>query len=100
MAHAGAFVDHRDISLFESRQVAKWFRGSDTDRRTVSRCPDPTCCKAPTAAQRRRWDGVVWPSARDRSHVVSGLPTESMPFAPYPGVDMVEVYNFLDDRTS
>ena len=32
---------------------ARWFRGGDTSTRTVSRCPDPACCRKPPAARRR-----------------------------------------------
>jgi hypothetical protein len=38
----------------------------------------------------------VWPSARDHSHFVSGLPTDTVVFDPFPGVDLVDVYGFLD----
>jgi hypothetical protein len=42
---------------------------------------------------------VAWPSARDRSHIVSGLPAAREPFTRFPGVDLVEVYAFLDRRS-
>jgi transcriptional regulator with XRE-family HTH domain/predicted transcriptional regulator len=75
---------------------ARWFRGSDTARRSVSRCPDPDCCRRPPAALEDKWEGAAWPSARDHSHFVSGLPTDTVVFSPFPGVDMVEVYSFLE----
>lgn len=75
---------------------AKWFRGGDTDLRGASGCPDPTCCKEPSSAQRRRWEGAVWPSGRDRSHVMVGMAATPRPFSRFPGVDLVEVYDFLD----
>lgn len=75
---------------------AKYFRGSNTERHTVSKCPDPSCCREPDQWQRQRWRGVAWPSATDRSHVLSGLPTDRPKFSKFPGVDMVEVYQFLD----
>ena len=83
----------------DSRQ-ARYFRGSDTARRTSSACPDPSCCREPHASQRQRWATVAWPSARDRSHILSGLPTAARdPFSRFPGVDLVEVYGFLDRRS-
>ena len=39
----------------------RWFRGRDTERHSVSRCPDGPCCKAPSDALARRWDGHAWP---------------------------------------
>ena len=73
-----------------------WFRGSDTARRAVSTCPDPSCCRRPPEDAVRRWAGVAWPSARDHSHFVSGLPTDTVVFSPHPGVDLTDVYSFLD----
>ncbi len=75
---------------------AHWFRGSDTTRRRVSTCPDPGCCRRPPPDAARRWEGVAWPSARDHSHFVSGLPTDTVVFSPHPGVDLTDVYGFLD----
>jgi hypothetical protein len=39
---------------------------------------------------------MAWPSARDHSHFVSGLPTDTVVFSPHPGVDLPDVYSFLD----
>ncbi|MEM9652820.1 MAG: ImmA/IrrE family metallo-endopeptidase, partial [Actinomycetota bacterium] len=75
---------------------AEFFRGSDTERRTVSKCPSPSCCREPRASQSQRWRGAAWPSAKDRSQILSGLPAERPSFSKFPGVDMVEVYQFLD----
>ena len=75
---------------------AHWFRGSDTLRRAESTCPDPLCCRRPSDEAVRRWEGVAWPSARDRSHFVSGLPTDTVVFSPHPGVALTDVYSFLD----
>ena len=77
---------------------AKWFRGGDTRIHTESRCPDPSCCREPSARQRRRWEGAVWPSARDRSHVMVSMAAAPRPFSRFPGVDLVEVYDFLDEH--
>ncbi len=87
------------ITVGTDAKQAKFFRGSDTTRHTVSRCPDPMCCREPHPTQRQRWATVAWPSARDRSHIVSGLPASRDNFGRFPGVDMVEVYAFLDRRS-
>lgn len=84
------------ITLGTNERSARYFRGSDTRRRTVSRCPDPLCCREPSRDQRERWDGVAWASAADYSHFVSGLPTDTVAFSAHPGVDLSEVYEFLD----
>jgi predicted transcriptional regulator/transcriptional regulator with XRE-family HTH domain len=84
------------ITLGTTGEHAQWFRGSDTTRRATSRCPDPKCCSEPPADQVGRWAGAVWPSARDHSQFVSGLPTDTVTFDPYPGVDLSDVYSFLD----
>jgi transcriptional regulator with XRE-family HTH domain len=72
---------------------ARWFRGGDTSRRTVSRCPDPDCCRRPPADLVHRWSGNAWPSARVHSHLLAALPPGT-----FPGVDAQDVYQFLDRR--
>lgn len=72
---------------------ARWFRGGDTTRRTVSRCPDPDCCRRPPAELVDRWSGNAWPSARVHSHLLAALPPGT-----FPGVDAQDVYQFLDRR--
>jgi len=72
---------------------ARWFRGGDTTRRTVSRCPDPDCCRRPPADLVRRWSGNAWPSARVHSHLLAALPPGT-----FPGVDAQDVYEFLERR--
>ena len=84
------------VTVGTTEEHARWFRGSDTTRRAASRCPDPTCCRVPPAAQASQWEGTVWPSARDHSHFVSGLPTDTVAFDRFPGVDLTDVYSFLD----
>lgn len=84
------------VTVGTSADHAHWFRGSDTSRRSVSRCPDPSCCRAPSPDAARRWSGAAWPSARDHSHFVSGLPTDTVTFNPFPGVELTDVYEFLD----
>jgi predicted transcriptional regulator/transcriptional regulator with XRE-family HTH domain len=74
---------------------ARWFRGGDTARRTVSRCPDPQCCRRPPADLVDAWAGHVWPSARVHSHLLAALPPGT-----FPGVDAQEVYEFLQRRST
>ncbi len=87
------------ITVGTDARQARFFRGSETPRRTTSTCPDPGCCREPHPSQRQRWSTVAWPSARDRSHIVSGLPAAREAFSRFPGVDLVEVYSFLDRRS-
>ncbi len=70
---------------------ARWFRGRETAVRRTSRCPDPACCARPPAELAARWDRLAWPSARAQSHVLAALPPGI-----FPGVDLTEVYQFLD----
>ncbi len=72
---------------------AKWFRGRETPRRSVSRCPDESCCRRPPPALASRWHGRAWPSARAHSHVLAALPSGT-----FPGVDLADVYDFLERR--
>ena len=84
------------VTIGTTELHAHLFRGSDTTRRMQSRCPDPTCCRRPSEDAVARWEGQAWPSARDRSTFVSGLPHDTLEFGPHPGVDLTEVYAFLD----
>lgn len=70
---------------------ARWWRGRETAQRTVSRCPDESCCRRPPADLSSRWNGKAWPSARVHTHMFSPLPRGE-----FPGVDDHEVYEFLD----
>jgi hypothetical protein len=72
-------------------QHAKWFRGSDTQRRRKSACPSPACCKRPPAELATKWEGQAWPSARAHSHLLAALPPGT-----FPGVDTTDVYAFLE----
>lgn len=72
---------------------AKWFRGRDTQSRTHSTCPDPSCCRTPGEALLERWDGRAWASARMHAHVLSPLPTGT-----FPGVDDTEMFEFLSQH--
>jgi transcriptional regulator with XRE-family HTH domain/predicted transcriptional regulator len=95
--HIGVERERGDaVTVGTVEDSAHWFRGSDTTRRRRSTCPDPACCRRPPHDATRRWEGVAWPSARDHSHFVSGLPTDTVVFSPHPGVDLTDVYSFLD----
>jgi hypothetical protein len=72
---------------------AQYFRGRQTDRHSVSRCPGEDCCRSPSGELASRWDGWAWPSVRPNSHVLAAMPVETIP-----GVDLTEVYEFLDDH--
>ena len=74
---------------------ARWFRGGDTNRRSVSRCPDPQCCRRPPADLVQAWAGHAWPSERVHSHLLAALPPGT-----FPGVDAQDVYEFLQRRAS
>lgn len=87
------------ITIGTQDSMSHWFRGADTSRRATSACPDPACCRRPPDDAVRRWDGRAWPSARDHSGFVSGLPTDTVVFSPCPGVDLIDVYAFLDRQT-
>ena len=84
------------VTVGTNAEQAHYFRGSDTPNRLVSGCPNPSCCREPNKRQSQRWRGAAWPSAKDRSNVLSGLPAERPTFSKFPGVDMVEVFDFLD----
>ena len=68
------------------------FRGGGTLRRVSGRREDDRV--QPEAL--RRWDGVAWPSASERSFVLTALPSASREFTPFPGIDLLDVYRFLD----
>lgn len=70
---------------------ARWFRGRETPKRAVSRCPDESCCRRPPADVTARWEGKAWPSARVHQQMFSPLPRGA-----FPGVDDGEVYDFLE----
>ncbi len=72
---------------------ARWFRGSDTERRSASRCPDGDCCRSVTHEMAERWNGNAWSSVRPNSHVLAAMPVETIP-----GVDMAEIYEFLTEQ--
>ena len=80
------------VSVGTTSKLASHFRGGDTirriDARSASTTPDPELIA--------RWESIAWPSAAQRSHVLTALPASSREFSPFPGVDLVDVYRFLD----
>ena len=72
---------------------AKWFRGWNTERRSVSGCPDGDCCRWVTDDMAEHWNGYARPSVRPNSHMLAAMPVETIP-----GVDMVEIYEFLSQQ--
>lgn len=83
----GAF----SISFGVPFAAAKWFRGRETTTRTVSRCPDLSCCRQPDPELAGYWSERSWPSATVHAHVLAPLPSGT-----FPGVDDSEVYAFLE----
>lgn len=79
------------ITLGVPRDVAHWFRGSDTTHRASSRCPTGECCRLPPAELARQWEEVAWPSTRLHSHALAAFPSGY-----FPGVDETDVYRFLE----
>ncbi|MGM0931139.1 MAG: helix-turn-helix domain-containing protein [Actinomycetota bacterium] len=78
------------LSIGIPYKEVKWFRGRDTAERSVSNCPDESCCRRPPADLAAQWAGNAWPSARANSHLLAALPPGA-----FPGVDETEVYQFL-----
>jgi len=90
--HVEAARDPRHaVTVGVPAEHAAAFRGRNTNRRAGSRCPDGACCRRPGQDLSSRWDGRAWSSARAQSHVLAVLPEVT-----YPGVDLFEVYEFLD----
>lgn len=79
------------ITIGVAFKEAQFFRGRETDHRSVSRCPDGVCCRRPDDDLAARWEGWAFPSVRPNSHVLAAMPVETIP-----GVDTTEIYEFLD----
>ena len=82
---------HHAVTVGVRFEHARFFRGRDTDRRSVSGCPNGPCCRRPPPELASRWEGMAWPSARAHSHILAALPAGT-----FPGVDLTEVYDFLE----
>lgn len=72
---------------------AKWFRGWNTERRSVSACPDGDCCRHISEEMAEHWLGYARPSVRPNSHMLAAMPVETIP-----GVDIVEILEFLTEQ--
>ncbi len=82
------------VTLGTTADNAGYFRGSETLRREHARARDVQ----PDDELMREWETVAWPSAAQRSHVLSALPPSSGSFLPFPGIDLLDVYRFLERR--
>jgi transcriptional regulator with XRE-family HTH domain len=80
------------ITLGTTAENARFFRGHNTLRQVSARTDDTR----PDPALISRWEGVAWPSATERGHVLSALPPSPRSFTPFPGVDVHDVYRFLE----
>jgi transcriptional regulator with XRE-family HTH domain len=79
------------VSVGCREEDAKWFAGRFTRIRLRSDCPDPGCCRVPPPDLAEDWAGWVWPAARPHSSVLAAMPTGA-----FPGVDLTDVYEFLE----
>jgi predicted transcriptional regulator len=79
------------VSVGCRQDNARFFVGSDTRVRMRSDCPDPSCCQVPPADLAEEWSGSAWPAARPHSSVLAAMPTGA-----FPGVDLTDVYEFLE----
>ncbi|MDR1798988.1 MAG: helix-turn-helix domain-containing protein [Bifidobacteriaceae bacterium] len=70
---------------------ARYFEGRATRHRMRSGCPDPNCCQVPPPDLAEAWKDAAWPSARPHSSVLTAMPAGA-----FPGVDMTDVYEFLE----
>ena len=83
------------VTVGTTFSAAKHFRGRTTQARSVSSCPEPGCCRRPGSELAQRWEGLVWPSPRPHSYLLA-----SMPGGTFPGVDLLEAYEFLETHPS
>jgi transcriptional regulator with XRE-family HTH domain/predicted transcriptional regulator len=90
----GSTVDDEfSITIGVPFDDAKWFRGRETTRRELSRCPDASCCRRPPADLAEHWAGQAWTSAKVHANIFSPLPSGT-----FPGVDDRELYEFLESH--
>ena len=82
------------ITVGSSQEFAKYFRGSETTRRIDS--TGEALQADPELAE--KYESAAWPSAAERSHVLAALPKANREFSVFPGVDIIEVYEFLDRK--
>ncbi|MFC5122471.1 hypothetical protein ACFPRL_03120 [Pseudoclavibacter helvolus] len=79
------------VSVGTAFEHAKWFSGRETPRRHTSTCPHGDCCRRPPESLTARWAGASFPNARLHTSLHAAMPTGA-----FPGVDEVEVYEFLE----
>ena len=82
------------ITVGSSQEFAKFFRGSETTRRIDS----TEAALEPDPQLAQRYESAAWPSAAERSHVLAALPASNREFSVFPGVDIIEVYEFLERK--
>ncbi|MDP9494456.1 MAG: helix-turn-helix domain-containing protein [Actinomycetota bacterium] len=70
---------------------AHWFRGRETTNRETSTCPDPLCCRMPSAELTEKWSDKVIVSARAQHRILGLLAPD-----PYPELDMPEVLRVVE----
>ena len=83
------------ISVGVRDRDALYFRGARTAHRQRSTCPDPQCCRQPSADVEARWGGMFWPAPLQHASMLA-----TFPVGPIPGVDLAEVLEFLEHRTT
>lgn len=84
---------HHAITIGARAEDARFFRGHETTHTATSGCPDGDCCRRPPTDLASRWETKAWPHARADGHVLATLPAGA-----FAGVDLYEVYSFLDRR--
>ena len=78
------------LSIGVPFEHVRFFRGRGTQHRSVSGCPDESCCRRPPADLAQAWAGNAFPAARANTHLLAAMPQGA-----FPGVDDTEVYEFL-----
>lgn len=80
------------VSVGTTSELAARFRGGDTIRKLDAR--SETTSGDPELIE--RWKNVAWPSAAQRNYALTALPSANGEFTPFPGIDVVDVYRFLE----
>lgn len=75
-------------------EAAQWFRHRRTERRATSGCPDPGCCRRPTAEQLAAWEGKLEVTVRTQDRLLGRLASD-----PYPSVSDRRVYDLVERRS-
>lgn len=73
---------------------AQWFRDRHTERRSLSHCPDPSCCLLPSAQQTSYWDDRLEVSIRSQVRLLGRLASD-----PYPNKPDRRVYDLVERHT-